>query len=710
MRLAFDIEASGLLDSTTIDYTQSPYKLKDNFVIHCAVFKDIDTNEYYKFVQEECYTKLKPWLLENCTMLIGNNIVSYDLLAMKLALDIDYTIYPDTICGKAITIFDNMVASKCQNPDRGGHSVDWYGTVMNFPKIDWRGKAIELGLIASDSPKGEEFKKYHPEMLVYNTQDADISHKIFQFLHTERGNWNWQSALELEHAVRDIITRSEHVGFKFDSEKAVECVKDLDERMEKLRNIVEPLIPDKPMGKTELKEYIPSSIQFKKNGELSANIVKWVAKHNGTLYQSETGSWQADIYDKTYTLPIPQEPIVTHTKAKIDDTTHIKGWLVELGWVVSNYKERDLTVDSKKKKLTSEKFAEAVERYVEQTLNSPFKHDRLEHIGTSEKRLRDTLLRHDCKRPLKVLTNPILTEGMEKEIDKNLLLLSDKFAHAKDVSDYLTYKHRRNSILGGGVDPDDEDEEPTKGFLGVPRLSEDGRIPTAADTCGAGTSRFKHKVVANLARVTSLYGSEIRSLFGVDLKDFYQLGFDFDGLEARIEGHYVWKYDDENKTYVKSLLGEKPNDVHTLTAKKISVIIGETFGRTPAKTVKYAASYGAQAKRVAKTIGCDVATGQLVVDAFWEAAYPLAQLRDKLAEYWKTTGKKSYIIGIDGRKVPTRSASALINSLFQSGGVICAKRAIVILDRKLKENGLWVDYFKDDWKTLQHCQNIIAYH
>lgn len=101
--------------------------------------------------------------------------------------------------------------------------------------------------------------------------------------------------------------------------------------------------------------------------------------------------------------------------------------------------------------------------------------------------------------------------------------------------------------------------------------------------------------------------------------------------------------------------------------------------------------------------------GQQVYEAFWMAAFPLDMLKKQLTKEWEANGKK-YIIGIDGRRVPTRSAHAILNSLFQSGGVICAKRAMLIHDRKLKAAGLAVDFFKDDWKNMTFCQQMIAYH
>lgn len=730
-RLYWDIEATNLLNSDSVDYTASPYKLKDDFKVHCVGLIDVDTEEQFQFLQEDVKL-VREFILDEACELIAHNSISYDHMVMMAAYGMDFDIggneagkvdtdkfydkQVDLLCGKPFTITDTLTMSKTLNPDRAQHSIDYFGRMLGLEKIDWRAKAVELGLIQPNDPKGAEFRTFHPEMVTYMMRDCEVGIKVWKFLLKEWGDWNWKSAYELEKQVVHVITRQEHRGFWFDESKAVECVKDLDTKMSELKEVVEPLIPPKPLTKTAAKEYIPPKIQFKKDGTPSANIQKWVRdKHNGSLWE-ESGSWWAVLYDKTYKLPIPAEPIISTMPATIRDTTHIKGWLVELGWQPSNYKERDLTVDSKKKKLTEEAYYAACERYIEQTLSSPFKRDRLEHLEVaSEAGLRKKLLKHDhMKRPMKVLTNPTLTVGVEKEIDPKLLEMSDKFAHAKDVSDYLTYSHRRNSILGGGFDPDDlddEDEYATKGWLSVERIKQDGRIPTPADTCGAGTSRFKHRLVANIPRVTSIYGEQLRELFGVDVEaGFFQMGYDFTSLEAMIESHYCWRYDNEDKAYCLSLTQEKPNDVHTRTASKISEVLGRVFGRSPAKTVKYCCAYGGQPKRVAKTIGCDLQDGQLIFNAYWEAAFPLASLVEKLKHYWETVGGKKFILGLDGRKLPTRSASALVNTLFQSAGVICAKRAMVIHDRKLKAEGLSVDFWKDDWKNEKFVQQLIAYH
>ena len=139
-------------------------------------------------------------------------------------------------------------------------------------------------------------------------------------------------------------------------------------------------------------------------------------------------------------------------------------------------------------------------------------------------------------------------------------------------------------------------------------------------------------------------------------------------------------------------------------------MISKEFPRGSAKSVKYGCSYNAQPKRVMKIVGCDLPTATLIFDTFWQTAAPLKQLKEAMQKYWETTGQKKFLLGLDGRKLPIRSKGNVINTAFQSAGVICAKRAMVLHDRKLRTRGMIVDFFKDDWKSKQFCQQMIAYH
>ena len=65
-----------------------------------------------------------------------------------------------------------------------------------------------------------------------------------------------------------------------------------------------------------------------------------------------------------------------------------------------------------------------------------------------------------------------------------------------------------------------------------------------------------------------------------------------------------------------------------------------------------------------------------------------------------------FIIGVDGRKINTRSQHSLLNALFQSGGVICAKYATVFIFQLLEEQGLRCNPFESD---IDVC-GMIEYH
>lgn len=768
--MTWDIEATGLLDETSIDYNASPYTLRNTYKQHCVVFEnhktgeiiafhdgdkyEFDGREYVEEIDGETYT-LEPGyapieythypmaalksFIENAPKrrVVAHNQISYDLMSVKLSLKIPFTIgyevkdrglttyTNDTWGDNKVFFLDTLVLSKCLNPDRyGGHSLEKLAAGSGTEKVQFR-KHMHVDV---------RFKTFAADMLYYCIFDVKSNTQVYYGLMDGTKNKvkvksgyqlgpnlndpaeaaQWRSAIKLEHNIADIITRQEHRGFWFDRELAHRNLDELDKLMEDARVKVEPLLPPKPATATFMKNYIPPKNQFNKDGNPSANLLKFIAKHEGELI----GDRKVRMLGKEYDLPFPEGvSLITEQVASINDTTHIKNWLIGLGWTPTEWKEKDITVDTKKNKKPWDKLVVSIDRYLDETFDPQcnFREGRIEHFSemhmgiysnTRKPAVREALLERAEKRGLKVKTNPSFTVGVDKEMCPDLERMIEHFPFAKDLIGYLTYKHRRNSILGGGIDWDDPDEEPEKGYLSY--IREDGRVPTPADTCGAATSRFKHRKIANIPRVTSLYGKQLRALFGAS-EGYFQIGYDFDSLEARIEAAYCWQYDNVDHAYCLSLTMDKPNDVHTKMAQAISAIIGRTFGRSPAKNVKYGCTYGAQAAKVAKTIGDTLAVGQQVFDAFWIAAFPLAELKDALTRQWEANGK-AYIIGIDGRRVPTRSAHAILNSLFQSGGVICAKRAMVIHDVALKAAGLSVDFFVDDWKNKEWCQQMMAYH
>ena len=96
----------------------------------------------------------------------------------------------------------------------------------------------------------------------------------------------------------------------------------------------------------------------------------------------------------------------------------------------------------------------------------------------------------------------------------------------------------------------------------------------------------------------------------------------------------------------------------------------------------------------------------VLVDGYWEAVLPLKKLRDALKNAWEKRGKTN-IVAIDGRKINIRSQHSLINFLFQSGGVICAKYSTVFLYKLLEEQGYKCNPFEHEAIDMS---SMIEYH
>lgn len=678
MRFVIDIESTNLLQNG-LDYTSLPYKLKDDYKIHCVVIRHVDSEAVKTLVGEEITKDNLRHALRNCTELIGHNIVNFDLPVMQLYGILEYKInYPGsssiaTVFGKPVKITDTLIWSKLLNADRfGGHSLAAWGKRLGNYKGDY-----------------SDWSKFSQEMLDYCIQDTAVNVDIFHALVTEQGSHDWSKPYSMEIKLVDLILRQELFGFAFDAELAQNNLQELQQMMQEIAEKVNPILPLKRLGKTESKLYIAPKVRYKKDGSISSHFDKFLQR-TGAKVNSEM---QIEFEGKCFPIDY-QEPLKTHEPATIEDIDTVKGYLLSLGWVPSEIKERDITKNQDKSIKKPAEIVEAIKRYVEQTKNSEFKQLRLDALECTEDRLEKALLmklddtkpqvkykKMQAQKPIFLPTAPKLTVGVEKEICPNLIELGEKAEFVKDVVKYYTYRHRKNSIAGGAVD---EDGEPLTGFMSYVR--EDGRVPTPADTLGANTGRFRHKIVCNIPRVTSLYGEPMRAQFGAG-KGLYQLGYDFASLEARIMGHYVIPYKDGD-ALAEALVAEKPNDIHSINARKLGI------DRSAAKSFSYAAIYGAQPKKLSKMLGISEEEGKRLFNDYWDAVPALKELKQVVEKEWQELGSK-YIRGLDGRLLNTRSKHSLINVLFQSGGAISAKWSSVRLAQYLEERGLLGDPFAD---------------
>lgn len=702
-RVVVDIESSDLLENM-LDFSSLPYKLKRGAKLWCIVVRDIDTGEVVTLKSSSGNTISKEDVekaFRGVSEVIAHNGIKFDFIAMQLFGVLDYEVgylnRPDKLFGKDVKITDTLIRSRLFNPDRfGGHSLKAWGERLSEFKDDFREQSIVAGIIDKNSPKGEEFKHYSEIMVKYCEQDTLVTKLIHLELEKEFKSYaGWKKPEKLENKLADLAVRRESYGFSFNKDLAVECIQDLTEKMEVLASNVNPKLPPKPMGKTAIKDFTPPVNQFKKDRSLSSNILKFASKHGATI-EGSLFNYKGRLLE----LPLT-EPIETHEKATIADLDHVKMHLINLGWNPTEFKVRDLTKDHKKQAIPYEKRVKALDTWLNQTFDEgKYQKHRLKELemGRDKEEIRRKLLpKLSEDKPVRVPTSPCVRVGIEKELCPNLTKLGGKVDFAKDFTLYLTYKHRRSSIAGGDLeDMDFDDEAPNSGFLSMYR-EVDGRIPTPSIEIGASTNRYRHIGVCNVARASSIYGKEMRSLFGCG-KGMYQLGFDFSSLEARIQGHYILPFDGED--LAEQLLASKPNDIHTVTSKKLGIL------RDQAKSVAYMLIYGGSASRAKTMLGITMQEAKALVDNYWEAVKPLSDLRDAVTRKWKERGSK-YVVGLDGRKIMTRSQHSLLNALFQSGGVIDAKYTTVFLYQILEDQGLKCNPFTE--KTIDMC-GMIEYH
>ena len=163
-------------------------------------------------------------------------------------------------------------------------------------------------------------------------------------------------------------------------------------------------------------------------------------------------------------------------------------------------------------------------------------------------------------------------------------------------------------------------------------------------------------------------------------------------------GHFVYEYE-KGVDMAEMLLAEKPNDWHSVTARHLGISRGDC------KSINYGLIYGAQASKVAKMLNVSIEEGTDIYNGAWDAMPALKAKKSDVEYEWERNNKK-FIRTIDGRKIFVRSKHSLLNFLFQSAGVVCAKYANVFMNEILEKQGL----INNPFKGKPDVCNMIEYH
>lgn len=201
MRLAFDIETNGLLD--TMD------------TIHCIAAQDVDTGAVYSWRPHEIAEGVE--FLSNADVLIGHNVIKFDIPAIQM-------VYPQFTPNE---VLDTLVISRLIWPDLADR---------DHARIS-KGRAITGKLVGShglaawghrlDEHKGDYeggWEAWNEEMHTYCEQDVVVTCKLWDLI-VKKDYSN--TAIELEHKVATLMASVENHGFAFDTPKAEQITADL---------------------------------------------------------------------------------------------------------------------------------------------------------------------------------------------------------------------------------------------------------------------------------------------------------------------------------------------------------------------------------------------------------------------------------------------------------------------------------------------------
>jgi len=286
MKLIFDIEGNGLLDTLT--------------TIWMIVCKDINSEEVHVFSDHA--PNAKPLseaknFLRSADTLIGHNIYGYDIPAIQQVLGWE----PDWDKQKVV---DTLVLSWMVDYKRpGGHSLKNLGALLKCPKDDYQ----------------DGFDNYNDNMLRYCIQDVRSNEKVFRYLAQECNKIStkkplFKKGLETEHRWAYYEMRMRQHGWLFDDNLAKQSVAEWQSRMQEIEDFIEPTLKPRVIDRGETEPRI------KKDGTYYASSCKWFE------IDPESGKDEITrLLDGPYTK-------IEMLPAEMGNMDNVKQHLYSLGW------------------------------------------------------------------------------------------------------------------------------------------------------------------------------------------------------------------------------------------------------------------------------------------------------------------------------------------------------------------------------------------
>jgi hypothetical protein len=306
-KYVFDIETNGYLwifDRCWIVYLQ-----------------DIDTKEKFYYLEGDEGWREK---LGKAEVVIGHNIIGFDLLVLKRHFDFDLP--------HSCRIHDTLLMSQVLNYKRfgdAGHSLKVWGLYFEYDKLDF-----------------EDFHEYSEEMLLYCERDVDLNLKVYNYLLEEftglaSENANVVHYLQAEHAISSWCAEAEWYGWPFDEESAKVLFAEMTDKIASTTELLESKLGIKTVAVDACKGEVPAKEpKWKKNGDYNQHTANWFR------IDPEEGQEDAGrLVDGSYSR-------VEFHHLKLSSVADVKIFLFREGWVPTQYNSKQNPVTFEKVRTT----------------------------------------------------------------------------------------------------------------------------------------------------------------------------------------------------------------------------------------------------------------------------------------------------------------------------------------------------------------------
>lgn len=611
--------------------------------------------------QEKAQQRFQEWVdsFEDGSYIVGWNILGYDLWTIWKILGVQPRVGKggkDWLGDKHVQFVDGYVLSMYLNPNSPKHSLEFVsgGEQAEEGKIDYRQSLVNAGVMKGDEPKGHEFSFFHDLMVPYCDRDVDAANtavmKLWKQAQSMYGDkWLHPSFRQMQKDFW-LYSMQAYSGVRFNVEKARQLVEHIEQKMQEIKQEVDPQLPPRPLKTAEQAFYKQPSKPFTKSGELSAAMVKWLEKHKAVL---------DDKVIKAYGFEVPLESnaiLPVKLPMEIEDSVELKQYFLDNGWEPHddywNFKKGE---DGKPIRDANNKFIKTTPK--------------INHAG---------------------------------QLCPNLQKLNGEIP--SKVVKFLSYRNRLGVVNGWlanwRIKFDGRLSAEISGYAPTSRV----KHKTVVNCPKADPKVLLGNEMRDLFYVDEgnwYVGSDASALENRTLSH-YTYKYD-DGAFARMQT------EGDPHSFNAFAFFPQLHDKFNINDPENKEKPEFKTWRNKAKTGAYLLAFGGGAPKLASSLGLSPSAGKKAFENYWTMNKGLGLLKENAEKYFDTTGQKKYLPAIDGRIVSVRGKNVLLSCLGQGCGAISMSYAACLMDNWLGE--IYLDesgrpYYEKDGKKIKRVSMV----